>query len=126
MRWIKTLVLSVTAVVLVAGAALYVLLTQELTFSPSPQAYDLKFGNNLRTVARELAAKFGVPMDSGAALATVGDRTKPPQERVACLMQLAQDRDGKLPQALDVPRLLHGSHGAAHAVAAREQLFDEA
>ena len=56
MRWIKTLVLSVTAVVLVAGAALYVLLTQELTFSPSPQAYDLKLGNNLRTVARELTA----------------------------------------------------------------------
>ena len=56
MRWIKTLALSLTAAVLLAGAALYVLLTQELTFSPSPQAYDLKLGNNLRTVARELTA----------------------------------------------------------------------
>jgi quinoprotein glucose dehydrogenase len=50
-------------------------------------------------------------MDSGAALAAVVDRTKPVQERVACLMQLAQDRDAKLPQAIeaalasDEPRL---------------------
>jgi putative membrane-bound dehydrogenase-like protein len=55
----------------------------------------------VRTIARELAAKYGVPMDSGAALAAVVDRTKPVQERVACLMQLAQDRDAKLPQAID-------------------------
>jgi quinoprotein glucose dehydrogenase len=65
----------------------------------------------VRTIARELAAKYGVPMDSGAALAAVVDRTKPVQERVACLMQLAQDRDAKLPQAIeaalasDEPRL---------------------
>jgi quinoprotein glucose dehydrogenase len=55
----------------------------------------------VRTIARELAAKYGVPMDSGAALAAVLDRTKPAQERVACLMQLAQDRDAKLAQAID-------------------------
>jgi putative membrane-bound dehydrogenase-like protein len=55
----------------------------------------------VRTIARELAAKYGVPMDSGAALAAVLDRTKSVQERVACLMQLAQDRDVKLAQAVD-------------------------
>jgi mono/diheme cytochrome c family protein len=55
----------------------------------------------VRTLARELAAKHAVPMDSGAALAAVLDRTKPAAERVACLVQLAGDRDAKLPQAID-------------------------
>jgi quinoprotein glucose dehydrogenase len=55
----------------------------------------------VRTIARGLASKYGVPMDSGAALAAVLDRTKSAQERVACLMQLAQDRDAKLAQAID-------------------------
>ncbi len=55
----------------------------------------------VRTIAREIAAKYSVPMDSGAAFAAVVDRTKPVQERVACLMQLAQDRDAKLGQAVD-------------------------
>jgi quinoprotein glucose dehydrogenase len=40
-------------------------------------------------------------MDSGAALAAVKDDSKPVDERVACLMQLAQDRDTKLPEAID-------------------------
>jgi mono/diheme cytochrome c family protein len=55
----------------------------------------------VRTVARELAARYAVPMDSGAALAAVKDDSKPVDERVACLMQLAQDRDTKLPEAID-------------------------
>jgi quinoprotein glucose dehydrogenase len=55
----------------------------------------------VRTVARELAAKHAVPMDSGAALAAVLDRTKPAAERVACLVQLAGDRDAKLKLAID-------------------------
>jgi mono/diheme cytochrome c family protein len=55
----------------------------------------------VRTVARELAAKHSVPMDSGAALAAVLDRTKPAAERVACLVQLAGDRDAKLQLAID-------------------------
>ena len=36
------------------------------------------------------------------ALASVVDKTKLVQERVACLVQLAQDRDAKLGQAVDV------------------------
>ena len=55
----------------------------------------------VRTIARELASRQSIPMDSGAALATVADRTKPAPERVACLMQLAQDRDGMLDKAID-------------------------
>jgi putative membrane-bound dehydrogenase-like protein len=90
--------------------------------------------SDVRTIARELAAKYGVPMDSGAALATVVDRTKPAQERVACLMQLAQDRDAKLPQAVDAalasdePRL----RAQARTIMARtdptrgEQMLEEA
>jgi putative membrane-bound dehydrogenase-like protein len=54
----------------------------------------------VRTVARELAAAYAVPMDSGAALAAVQDASKPADERVACLLQLAQDRDAKLDDAV--------------------------
>ena len=56
----------------------------------------------VRTVARELASKRAVPMDSGAAFAAIGDATKPSAERVACLQQLAQDKDAKLAAAIDV------------------------
>jgi quinoprotein glucose dehydrogenase len=56
----------------------------------------------VRTVARELASKRAIPMDSGAAFAAVGDATKPSAERVACLQQLAQDKDAKLGAAIDV------------------------
>ena len=75
----------------------------------------------VRTVARELAAKFAVPMDSGAALAAVQDASKPTDERVACLLQLAQDRDAKLGAAVEAalgsaePRL----RSQARAVVAR-------
>jgi putative membrane-bound dehydrogenase-like protein len=75
----------------------------------------------VRTVARELAAKHGVAMDSGAALAAVIDAGKPVDERIACLMQLAQDRDAKLGEAIegalasDQPRL----RAQARAVIAR-------
>ena len=55
----------------------------------------------IRTVARELAAREAIPMDGGAALAAVKDATKPVDERIACLMQLAQDRDAKLAEAID-------------------------
>jgi len=55
----------------------------------------------VRTAARELATKYAIPMDSGAALAAVLDATKPAQERAACLLQLAGDTDARLPQALD-------------------------
>ena len=76
----------------------------------------------VRTIARELATKYGVPMDSGAALAAVLDRGKPAQERVACLMQLAADGDAKLPEAVaaalasDEPRL----RAQARSIVARQ------
>jgi mono/diheme cytochrome c family protein len=55
----------------------------------------------IRTVARELAAREAIPMDGGAALAAVKDAAKPADERVACLMQLAQDRDARLAEAIE-------------------------
>jgi putative membrane-bound dehydrogenase-like protein len=55
----------------------------------------------IRTVARELAGREKVPMDGGAALAAVKDASKPVDERMACLMQLAQDRDARLGEALE-------------------------
>ncbi|MEY4198426.1 MAG: hypothetical protein RLZZ265_166, partial [Verrucomicrobiota bacterium] len=75
----------------------------------------------VRTAARELATKHGIPMDTGAALAAVLDASKPAQERAACLVQLAGDRDARLPQALEAglasnePRL----RAQARAIAAR-------
>lgn len=76
----------------------------------------------VRTAARELAAKYAIPMDSGAALAAVLDAAKPAQERAACLLQLAGDKDARLPQALDAalasdePRL----RAQARAILARQ------
>jgi mono/diheme cytochrome c family protein len=40
-------------------------------------------------------------MDGGAALAAVKDASKPAEERMACLMQLAQDRDARLAEAIE-------------------------
>lgn len=56
---------------------------------------------DVRALARELAGRYAIPMDSGAALATVLDNSKPVSERTACLLQLAQDKDARLQQAID-------------------------
>ncbi|MBL9140358.1 MAG: cytochrome c, partial [Phycisphaerae bacterium] len=56
---------------------------------------------DVRTLARELAGAHGVVLDSAAAFATATDAAKPAAERIACLMQLAQDKDARLQQAVD-------------------------
>jgi HEAT repeat protein len=56
---------------------------------------------DVRALARQLASTYSIPMDSGAALATVLDSTKPVAERVACLQQLTQDADSHASQAID-------------------------
>ncbi len=57
--------------------------------------------SDVRTLARDLAGKYGVVLDSAAAFATAVDATKPASERIACLQQLAQDKDARLQLAVD-------------------------
>ncbi|MFO0784616.1 MAG: c-type cytochrome, partial [Phycisphaerales bacterium] len=71
--------------------------------------------SDVRAIARELAGRFSVPMDSGAALATVLDATKPSAERVACLVQLAQDKDSRARQAMDAALASDDAHLRAQA-----------
>lgn len=57
--------------------------------------------SDVRTLARDLARAQGVVLDGAAAFATAMDFSKPTAERIACLAQLAQDGDPRLPQAVD-------------------------
>ncbi len=53
---LKRLALALLGMAMLAGAALYGYATYQVRFVSAPLTYDLKFGANLRTVARELAA----------------------------------------------------------------------
>jgi UPF0755 protein len=57
MRHIKWIVLGLASLAMLAGAALYLYAKHEMRFAPATVTYDLKYGSNLRSVARELAAQ---------------------------------------------------------------------
>jgi UPF0755 protein len=60
-RWWRLLLALVLSALIVAGAAATYILNREAAFTPSPVAYDLRSGLNLRGVARELAALGVLP-----------------------------------------------------------------
>jgi len=53
---LKRLALALLGMAVLAGAGLYGYATHDVRFASAPLTYDLKFGSNLRAVARELAA----------------------------------------------------------------------
>ncbi len=76
LRWIKWVLIGVVGLAVTAVGGMVLFSTQELTFKPASVGYDLKLGNNLRGVARELQALGVLSVPGGAILFEILGRAR--------------------------------------------------
>ncbi len=74
--WLKRILIAVLALPALTAGGLYLFALHELAFKPASVVYDLKFGSNLRSVARELQALGVLSVPGGAVLFEVLGRVR--------------------------------------------------